>query len=129
INGSGPVSTVEAYTPATNSWATVAPMATGREGLAAATGPDGLVYAIGGTNTGESTSLNTVEAYPPGTNGWVTAASMPTARFLLAAATGPDGRIYAIGGNDSSSNINIVEAYDTGFVPPSGVPEVPLSVL
>jgi hypothetical protein len=43
-------------------------MPTGRRGLAAATGHDGRIYAIGGT-TGEGhtpTTVNTVEAYTPG---------------------------------------------------------------
>jgi uncharacterized repeat protein (TIGR01451 family) len=88
-------------------WATVAPMPTARYGLAAATGPDGRIYAIGGGNTTGTQSFNTVEAYAPGTNTWVTAAPMSTVRSELAAATGTDGRIYAIGGN----GLNTVEVY------------------
>jgi hypothetical protein len=107
------LTTVEAYTPGTNSWATVAPMPTARYFLAAATRPDGRIYAIGGYKNAE---LTTVEAYTPGTNSWATVAPMPTARYGLAAATGPNGRIYAIGGyHDGSGYVNTVEAYDTGF--------------
>jgi N-acetylneuraminic acid mutarotase len=90
-------------------------MPTARAGFAAATGPDGRIYAIGGG--GDTGSGNTVEAYAPGTNSWATLASMPTARSLLAAATGPDGRIYAIGGNHGSGVVNTVEAYDTKSAP------------
>jgi N-acetylneuraminic acid mutarotase len=107
------LSTVEAYTPATNSWSTVAPMPTARDGLAAATGPDGRIYAIGGTDG--MRSLNMVEAYTPATNTWSTVASMPTARCCLAAATGTDGRIYAIGGWNQpggDNTLSTVEAYD-----------------
>jgi N-acetylneuraminic acid mutarotase len=111
-NGSPSLNTVEVYTPSTNSWATVASMPTARAGLAAATGPDGRIYAVGDTGSG-----NTAEAYTPGTNSWATVASMPTARGLLAAATGPDGRIYAIGGNHGSGVVNTVEAYDTKSAP------------
>lgn len=54
---------VEAYTPSTDTWATLVPMPTARYDVAAATGTDGRIYAIGGTN-GE-VALNTVEAYTP----------------------------------------------------------------
>jgi N-acetylneuraminic acid mutarotase len=107
---SSPTNTVEAYTPSTNSWATVAPMPTARMNLAAATGPDGRIYVIGGGNG--STCCNTVEAYNPTTNSWAAVASLATARNALGAATGPDGRIYAIAG-DVRGTQDTVEAYDT----------------
>jgi hypothetical protein len=44
-----------------NSWTTVAPMPTAREQLAAALGPDGRIYAIGGGEGNVATA--TVEAY------------------------------------------------------------------
>jgi N-acetylneuraminic acid mutarotase len=90
-------------------WASAAAMPTARFGLAAAAGPDGRIYAIGGYNNG---ALNTVEAYDPIANGWTTVTSMPTARYQLAAVAGPDGRIYAIGGNDGTTFLSTVEAYD-----------------
>jgi Kelch motif len=92
-----------------NTWTTVAPMPTARYNLAAATGPDGRVYALGGDNGGSF--LNTVEAYTPATNSWATMAPMPTVRESLAAATGPDGRIYAIGGDNGGGFLNTVVAY------------------
>ncbi len=85
-------------------------MPTARDLLAAATGSDGRIYAIGGYNGG---TLTTVEAYDPATDHWEAVAPMPTARERLAAATSPDGRIYAIGGyNSYGSNLATVEAYD-----------------
>lgn len=95
-----------------SSWSTVAPLHTARASLAAATGPDGLIYAIGGFND-RSGILNSVEAYNPSTNTWTAVASMSTARADLAAVTGPDGRIYAIGGVNYSGVVNTVEAYNT----------------
>src|SRR5438552_4032262 len=77
-------------------WTTVAPMPTGRIALAAATAPNGRIYAMGGARF-PINSLKTVEAYDPFTNAWTTVAPMPTGRSGLAAATGVDGRIYAIG--------------------------------
>jgi hypothetical protein len=101
-------------TAKTPGWASAASMPTARAYLAAATGHDKRIYAIGGDNgTG---FLNTVEAYQPATNTWATMTSMPTARGFLAAATGPDGRIYAIGGFNGGY-LNTVEAYTPGTGP------------
>ncbi|WP_353961755.1 kelch repeat-containing protein [Streptomyces sp. NBC_01619] len=89
------LNTVEAYSPATNTWATLPSMPTARAGLqgSAAHCPqtiDGLsrtacVYAIGGFDE-NSPALNTVEAYNPASNTWTALPSMPTARALLAGA-------------------------------------------
>ncbi|GAC1576777.1 MAG: hypothetical protein NVS3B18_10590 [Candidatus Dormibacteria bacterium] len=109
---------VEAYTPGTNGWVTVAPMPTARYGLAAATGSDGRIYAMGGATLANSGSVtfNAVEAYTPGTKRWATVASMPAEGSGIAAATGSDGRIYAIGAGQGG---NTVEAYDTRLSPPT----------
>jgi N-acetylneuraminic acid mutarotase len=109
---------VEAYDPAMNTWSAVAPMPTARVNLAATTGPDGRIYAIGGCTCGlpGNQTLPTVEVYDPSTNRWSTAAPMPTPRADLAATTGPDGRIYAIGGCSpcgfSGRVLSTVEVYD-----------------
>jgi len=102
--------TVEVYTPSSNSWVTAASMATPRSCLAAATGADGRIYAIGGTVGDGGFFTNSVEAYAPSSNSWATVDALPSPRSHLAAATGPDGRVYAIGG-DGTGAAN--EAYDT----------------
>jgi len=112
FNGVSSIATseVDAYNPAMNTWTAVASLPTARGDLAAATGPDGRIYAIGGwLNGGVLTSE--VDAYDPATNTWTAVASLPTARYILAAATGPDGKIYAIGGLGNAI-INEVDAYD-----------------
>jgi hypothetical protein len=81
-----------------------------RAALTATVGPDGRIYAIGGTQ-GFSGSLRIVEAYTPATNTWTRVASMPTGRLALAATTGPDDRIYAIGGENDTGVTGVVEAY------------------
>jgi hypothetical protein len=101
------------------SWSSVASMLTTRAHLAAATGSDGRIYAIGGA--GRRPRYSTVEAYDPKTNAWSTVAPMPTARAELAAAMGPDGRIYAIGGGSSRAILKTVEAYAPA-VPPTATP-------
>lgn len=110
------LNTVEAYSPATNTWTAVASMPTARSALAAAVSAD-RIYAIGGFLTG-GTFYNTVEAYVPSTNTWSTVASMSTARESFAAATGSDGRIYAIGGSSYGTNLNSVEVYTPGVLSP-----------
>jgi N-acetylneuraminic acid mutarotase len=108
------LNTAEVYTPATDSWFPAAPMPTARGELAAAAGPDGRIYAIGGRGTDITTvEVKTVEVYDPAANSWSTAAPMPTARIGLAAVAGQDGRIYAIGGYNTSGYLGTVEVYDT----------------
>ena len=51
------------YDPATNTWDAVAPMPTGRDGLATAV-VDGKLYALGGVDD-DGNLLSTVEAYNP----------------------------------------------------------------
>jgi hypothetical protein len=126
------VPVVEAFTPGTGAWTcstgdtgsgcastSIAPMPTGRAGLAAVTGSDGLIYTFGGYNssiTGTATIITTyydyVEAYNPQTNTWTCSVddnspgcsssqlpAMPTARGGLRAVLGPDGQtIYTLGG-------------------------------
>ena len=57
------LNTVEAYDPATNTWATKPAMPTRRQGLSVAV-VDNVLYAIGGENTA-GVPLATVEAYKP----------------------------------------------------------------
>src|SRR5580704_2124312 len=96
---------------AAGDWVTVAPMPTARGGLAAVTGADGHIYAIGGFGGANGSELSTVESYSPTTNSWATKAPMPTARGSFAAALGHDGRIYAIGGDGPCGVFTKVEAY------------------
>jgi hypothetical protein len=132
------LNTVEAYSPATNTWATLPPMPTARRDLAAATAPcprhDGLcVYAIGGSTNGGTRAVNTVEAYSPATNTWATLPSLPTARLDLAAATAPCPRarnrtcVYAVGGstNGGISAVNTVEAYSPATNTWATLPSLP----
>jgi N-acetylneuraminic acid mutarotase len=78
---------------------------------------DGIVYAIGGANTGGASPLARLDAYNPSTNEWKPRAAMNKARFYLAAAA-LDGQIYAIGGAgeiDTSGTMGAlanVESYD-----------------
>ncbi|MBT2610830.1 hypothetical protein J7I97_21815 [Streptomyces sp. ISL-87] len=116
---------VEAYSPATNTWATVTPMQTPRvgHGGAAAPCPAGLglrgtcVYAVASGAFGVNASQS-VEVYSPLLNQWMDAPDIPTGRNFLAAATAPcpegmtDGCVYALGGrSETGATLTTVEAY------------------
>src|SRR5438067_24813 len=89
---------------ADTSWQTAPALPAARGFLAAATGADGTIYAIGGYDS-SGTPQGTVYSFKPGTDtSWQTAPALPAARALLAAATGADGTLYAIGGQDSVFN-------------------------
>jgi outer membrane protein assembly factor BamB len=86
-------------------WQTAPPLPAGRYQLAAATGIDGTLYAIGGVDA--SGAQSTVYRFKPGTDtAWQTAPALPAPREGLAATTGADGILYAIGGDDGlNSNL------------------------
>ena len=95
------------YGSKTNVWTAKASLPTPSSMLAAVTGADGLIYALGGiadpTCSGTGVSSKIVQVYNPISNVWTTAPSMLTARDSFAAAVGSDHRIYAIGGEDDSN--------------------------
>jgi hypothetical protein len=75
--------------------------------LAATTGSDGTLYAIGGRSGSGGSYQSTVYSFKPGTDtSWQTAPALPATRGFLAATTGSDGTIYAIGGADSSGGFD-----------------------
>jgi N-acetylneuraminic acid mutarotase len=104
---------VSTYSPGDPSWSSGPSLPSFRIELAAATGPDQRLYALGCGYAG----ANSMEILDPVQGSW-TQVSMPTPRGFLAAATGTDGRIYAIGGFDPTAvgdpALTSVDAYDVG---------------
>lgn len=103
---------VEEYDPVTNAWRSRTPVPTARYGLAAAAGPNGRIYAIGGS---VGVPVNIVQEYDPQTDLWRTVQAMSVAREGAAAVAGLDGRIYVMGGYTFWSGnewLASVEAYD-----------------
>jgi serine/threonine protein kinase len=103
----------QAYDPKTDSWTTKAPMPTPRCHMAVVA-LNGLIYALGGTNTNGSIRYATVEIYNPSTDTWTTAPGMPTGRQDLGAAA-LNGTLYAVGGWNSAlspGQLDVLEAYD-----------------
>jgi N-acetylneuraminic acid mutarotase len=91
-------------TPGSKQWVPITPMPTARQLLGAATGIDGRIYVVGGSNVvnGISNVLNVLEIYDPATGPWVQGAPMPTPRYSVAVAAADDGCIYAIGGSGAA---------------------------
>lgn len=108
---------VEIYSPITNTWrqGPALPFLSSAASLAAVTGPDGRIYAMGGYNdNGGYNPLQNVNVYDPASMTWTAAASMPTAHVRFGAALGPDGRIYVVGGSGYACVLcggNVVEVY------------------
>ncbi|MEK7766282.1 MAG: hypothetical protein AAB368_08590, partial [bacterium] len=104
-NGS-PLSALEAYDPASDTWTARAAMPTARQALAAGV-VSGKLYALGGWN---AVLLSAVEEYDPVTDTWAARAAMSTARYQLAAGV-LAGRLYAVGGS-TGVPVAVVEEYD-----------------
>lgn len=112
-----PITIVEEYDPAMDTWRKKAEMSTARYYLSSSS-VDGKIYAIGGVsdNVGR---LSTVEEYDSATDTWTKKTHMPTARYGFSTST-VDGKIYAIGGK---LYLPTVEEYDTGFTGKSVEPK------
>ncbi|XP_072573426.1 kelch-like protein 3 isoform X2 [Paramormyrops kingsleyae] len=107
------LSSVEAYSPKTDEWSSVAPMNTRRSSVGVGM-VDGKLYAVGGYDGASRQCLSTVEAYDPVTNEWSYVADMSTRRS--GAGVGVlSGQLYAAGGHDGPLVRKSVEVYD----PPS----------
>ncbi len=98
---------------ASDVWTTRAALPTPRSHLAAVTGANGRLYAIGGNSASNTIStVNTVFEYNDTNNAWCTRTPMTGARYCAAAAI-RSFRIYAIGGsNDGDNQLSDVEEYD-----------------
>lgn len=110
-----PVSTLEAYDPATDSWSELAPMPTARYGLALVAA-SGRLYAIGGTSA-TTPALATVESYDPVSNTWRTEPSLPVARTLAGATALGDEILVAGGIGTSGIAMRSVEVFNTEALP------------
>jgi kelch-like protein 8 len=110
----GPLNDLDRYTPATDTWVSLANMPTARRGLGAAVVGNAL-YAIGGstgTTPCSGSPLATVERYDIDTDTWSTSAPLPSPRSDLAAVA-HGGKIYVVGGcRGTLAAINIVDVYD-----------------
>ncbi|MBO4164714.1 Kelch repeat-containing protein [Micromonospora antibiotica] len=101
-------------------------LSSSRFALAAATAPDGSIFAIGGADAASVTTV--VEVYTPRTRRWRAGPSLPRPRYRHAAATGGDGRVYAIGGSSPGaegaflSSVLALTPGDDQWVPVASMP-------
>ncbi len=130
IGGRGPagvLTNLDRYTPATDTWVSLAPMPTARAGLGVARVGD-AIYAIGGRTSGSPCSggeLDAVERYDVAAGTWSTVAPLPSARSDLAAIT-QGGKIYVFGGCAGGAFLSDVDVYnpktDTWSTSPTDMP-------
>ena len=99
FTGVTPFASVEAYTPATDTWATVAPMAHPRVYAGAAVGADGRIYVAGGSDNMTFNPTNAVEAYGPVTT--------------LSAASGAAGASLTVSGSNFAVNAKVNVYFDS----------------
>jgi N-acetylneuraminic acid mutarotase len=104
----------------------VAALPVARATLAAATGPDGRIYAIAGQRPTNGPTSE-VDAYDACANTWTPVAPLPLPLGCMAAATGKDGRIYVTGGAIPNNSIANAYVYDTATntwaaIPPMNTP-------
>ena len=98
-NGSA-TSSIEALDVSTLQWSAVTSMPTARSGLAAVTGPDGLIYVAGGFLP-DGGPTGAFEAYDTVVGGWYSLPPLPTPRAQLAGALGDNGISHFLGGTTS----------------------------
>ena len=114
VKKGGPLNTLEAFDPSTNTWST--PITTGtftaRYGLASCV-VNNKIYVLGGATTDDKHLLNTLEVFDPSTNTWSTpkTTGTSTTRYVLAAHA-VNGKIYAIGGWNGRTDVNTLEVFD-----------------
>ncbi|MFE9258033.1 Kelch repeat-containing protein [Streptomyces sp. NPDC006879] len=138
--------TVEAYSPATNTWAALPRLSAPRRslGMAAASCPQvtraavpptaTCVYAVGGSGTGEP--VDTVEVYDPRAHEWSRLPSLPTARRGMGVTQGPcpgdtarphTTCVYGLGGSPTAAATAVatVEVYVPRTNSWSALPSLP----
>jgi len=115
VNSGPPTTLNEDYDPANDTWTTRAPMPTKRHALTATLGPDGRIYALGGTNNAV-TDMNVMEIYDPIANTWTTGAAMPYGQECAAStfSAGASGEVFVMGGWDKPEKVAVstVAAYN-----------------
>ena len=98
-----------------DSWVVKTSMPTGRVFCGSIAASNGLIYVIGGSTGGASSSIKINEAYNPATDTWTTKEDMPTPRSAFGMVA-YQNKIYCIGGvGDFGTTIEVTgvnEIYD-----------------
>lgn len=107
----GITTTVERYTPASNTWAALAPIPTTVTDISAVV-VGGKIYVPGGRMDADYKQVsNSLQVYDPRRNRWEERAKLPTPVSAYALATF-EGKIYLFGGWDGHRYLDSVYKYD-----------------
>lgn len=124
----GAVPDTSAYDVVQNTWRSLAPLPEPLDHLAGGA-VDGMVYALGGRDTGIEDLSGDVYVYDPGSDTWSAGASMLTPRGGTAGAV-VEGRLYVFGGEgnvDAQSGVFAeVSRYDPGPGAWTSLPAMPV---
>lgn len=112
IGGSLTSGLIHRFDPATSSWTSPTSLPHPRIFPAAALGPDGAIYVLGGTENSLGQMFGLVERYDPTADSWTTMAPMPTPRQAFGAVFGPNGHLYAFGGFFTQESPMTLEEYN-----------------
>lgn len=94
IGSPGANPTTLEYDPASDTWATRAPIPTPVQSFGWVAAPNGKLYAIGGEDL-SSNPVSLVQIYNPSRNSWSLGASAPTTFVSPTVAATSDGKVYA----------------------------------
>jgi hypothetical protein len=106
-----PLSSMEAYTQSSDSWATKAPLPQTLYAESAVSDGAGHLFTFGGVGADGTITPNVYE-YTIATNTWTQAAAMPIAVRDSAAILGSNGLLYVLGGKTSTGTTSAVESYN-----------------
>ncbi|HRI69563.1 MAG TPA: kelch repeat-containing protein, partial [Polyangium sp.] len=109
---SAPLSSVEIYNPATNTWSAGPAMSTARYYPAAALLQNGKVLVTGGRSTSSGGTQTSSILYDPVANTWSPTGSMAIQRFFMPALLLGDGRALILGGYSDTTDQMSAEVYD-----------------
>jgi N-acetylneuraminic acid mutarotase len=105
-----PTSRLRIYDIKTDAWREGPPLPTARGALAVAV-HNGLIHAIGGTDTNNQ-NTGAHEVFDPATDRWTTAPELPTPRNHIAAATVGDDIVVLAGRNADTFTLTVNEIYN-----------------
>jgi N-acetylneuraminic acid mutarotase len=111
-NNGTPLSSVEVYTPSTNTWSYLAPLPQALYGESAASDGAGHIFVFGGISANGAIST-TVFRYTIASNTWdQLSAPLQVGVWDSAAVSAPNGLIYVLGGQTASGATSTVESYN-----------------
>lgn len=121
--------TVQVFDPRRNDWTDAADLPTPRTHLAAATGTDGRIYAIGGRSGAADDPTDTVEVYTPSNDSWTSGTVLPKPMGDPRAARATDGKIYVLDGDTLAIYDPDAASWTTADAPPTPVKAPVLTAL